>query len=68
MIRLDKVNREVIEEEKRAKQRAKNDRARVVKKEKLEKIQRELIGKVEKRNSKKPNVKDRLGAPIRKRK
>ena len=68
MIRLDKVNREVIEEEKRAKQRAKNDRARVVKKEKLEKIQRELIGTVEKRNSKKQNVKDRLGAQIRKRK
>ena len=67
-MRLERVNREVIEEEKKARQKARTERAKVVKKEKIAENERKLIGKVEKRNSKKPNVKDRLGAPIRKRK
>ena len=67
-MRLERVNREVIEEEKKARQKARTDRAKVVKKEKMAEIERKLIGKVEKRNQKRENVKDRLGSKGKKRK
>ena len=60
-LELERVNREVIVTEKKARQKARTERAQEVKKEKMDENQRKLIGEVQKRKSVKLNAKDRLG-------